>query len=78
LGFDPALAGPDTPADPDAPFDYLDCYCDGEEGCAYCGDTPADSQECSHGITLANKQTGVERCAECGALVRADSQEDKT
>lgn len=39
---------------------------------------PADSQECSHGITLANKQTGVERCAECGALVPADTQEDKT
>jgi len=41
-------------------------------------DTPADSQECDHGITLANKQTGVERCAECGATVPADSQEDKT
>ena len=23
--------------DPDALYDYLDCTCDGEEGCAYCG-----------------------------------------
>lgn len=34
-----------TPADPDDPYAYLDCTCDGEEGCSYCSATPADRQE---------------------------------